>query len=213
MNILLATATAFEIKPFVEYYSQSKDTRNVDVLITGIGLTASIYHLLKQINIKRPSLVIQAGIAGCFDKRMKLGEVVAVKKEVIADQGVVEKKKLNTLFDMGFVKPNQFPFKKGWLVNDNEVLKKVKLKKVSAVSINEITTSKEKIRLYRAGFDPAIESMEGAALHYTCLMEKIPFIQLRAISNYVGERDKKKWQMKIAIENLNKELIKLIAKS
>jgi futalosine hydrolase len=35
--------------------------------------------------------------------------------------------------------------------------------------------------------------MEGAALHYTCLMEKIPFMQLRSISNYIAERDKSKW--------------------
>ena len=34
--------------------------------------------------------------------------------------------------------------------------------------------------------------MEGAALHYACIMEHIPFIQLRAVSNFVGERDKNK---------------------
>jgi futalosine hydrolase len=31
--------------------------------------------------------------------------------------------------------------------------------------------------------------MEGAALHFVCLQEDISFIQLRAISNFVGERD------------------------
>ncbi|MBK8310223.1 MAG: hypothetical protein IPL04_04300 [Chitinophagaceae bacterium] len=58
-----------------------------------------------------------------------------------------------------------------------------------------------------------VESMEGAALHYVCLMEKIPFIQLRAISNYITERNKKKWNMKESITNLNKEIIKLLNKS
>jgi futalosine hydrolase len=38
----------------------------------------------------------------------------------------------------------------------------------------------------------------------------MPFIQLRSISNYIGERDKTKWKMKEAIENLNAELLKLI---
>ena len=47
--------------------------------------------------------------------------------------------------------------------------------------------------------------MEGAALHYTCLMEKIPFIQLRSISNYIAERDKTKWDMKRSIINLNND--------
>ncbi len=48
--------------------------------------------------------------------------------------------------------------------------------------------------------------MEGAALHYVCLQEQIPFVQIRSVSNYVGERDKTKWKMKEAIENLNTEL-------
>ena len=52
--------------------------------------------------------------------------------------------------------------------------------------------------------------MEGAALHYVCLMEKIPFLQIRSISNYVGERNKRNWNMKEAIANLNKKLIEFV---
>jgi futalosine hydrolase len=48
--------------------------------------------------------------------------------------------------------------------------------------------------------------MEGAAFHYVCLMKQIPFIQIRSISNKVGERDKRKWKMKHAIERLKEEL-------
>jgi futalosine hydrolase len=54
--------------------------------------------------------------------------------------------------------------------------------------------------------------MEGAALHYVARMEKIPFIQLRSMSNYIAERNKKKWNMKEAIRNLNEELVKLLMK-
>ena len=55
-----------------------------------------------------------------------------------------------------------------------------------------------------------VESMEGAALHYVCLKEKIPFLQIRSVSNYIGERNKKNWNMKESIANLNLELIKII---
>jgi len=210
MNILLIAATAKEIEPFFEYYRNTKKTQNIDILITGIGLTATTYRLLKQSQIKRPDLVIQAGVAGCFDRKIPLGTVVAVKKETIADQSVMELKKLKTLFDLHLVPHDQFPFTKGWLENNNKALKKLKLKKVNAISVNEITTSKQRVRFYEESFQPAIESMEGAALHYTCLMEKIPFIQLRSISNYIAERDKTKWDMKKSIINLNKALIDLI---
>jgi futalosine hydrolase len=210
MNILLIAATAKEIQPFIEYYSSAKKSWDIDILITGIGLTAATYHLSKQVNLKKPELVIQAGVAGCFDTKVPLGTVVIVKKETIADQSVIELKKLKTLFDLGLVPHDQFPFTKGWLENNSEVLKKVKLRKVNAISVNEITTLKQRVKFYEDSFTPVIESMEGAALHYTCLMEKIPFIQLRAVSNYIAERNKKKWNMKTSIVNLNKELIKLV---
>jgi futalosine hydrolase len=91
-------------------------------------------------------------------------------------------------------------------------LKKVKLKKVRGVSVNEITTSKQKIKLYSEIFNPVVESMEGAALHYVCLMEKIPFLQIRSVSNYIGDRNKKNWNLKESIINLNNELTSLLYK-
>ena len=212
MNYLIVAATPIEITPFLGYF-KSSNIKNIDVLITGIGLTATTYSLMRQLRLKKPDLVIQAGVGGCFDTSIPLGQVVVVKQEAIADQSVIELNQLKTLFDLKLVPQDQFPFKKGWLINNNEVLKKTSLRKVKGISVNEITTSKQKVKFYNETFNPVVESMEGAALHYVCLMEKIPFIQLRAISNYITERNKKKWNMKESITNLNKEIIKLLNKS
>lgn len=213
MVCLLIAATGFEISPFIDYTNsenQLPKDLSVDILITGIGLTACTYSLTKQIQLRRPDIIIQAGIGGCFDKNIPLGSVVVIKQETIADLGVIEENRMKTLFDLKLVSPDQFPFSKGWLVNKSEALKKVKTKKVKGISINEITTSKQKIKFYKENFDPVVESMEGAALHYVCLMEKIPFLQIRGVSNYVGERNKKNWDIKNSISNLNKELIRLL---
>jgi len=59
-------------------------------------------------------------------------------------------------------------------------------------------------------FDPVTESMEGAALHYVCISENVPFVQIRSISNYIGERNKQKWDMMNSIVNVNEALIKII---
>jgi len=90
------------------------------------------------------------------------------------------------------------------------LLVKSRLETVKGISINEISTSKQRIEFYRQTFNAAVESMEGAALHYVCLKEKIPFLQIRSVSNYIGERNKKKWNMKTSIENLNNELSRLL---
>ncbi len=78
-----------------------------------------------------------------------LSSVLAIKQETIADQSVIELDKLKTLFDLKLVPQNQYPFTNGWLVNKSEVLKKIKLKKVTGVSVNEITTSRQKIKFYK----------------------------------------------------------------
>jgi len=212
MNCLLAAATAKEISPFLDHYRNGGNKKDMDILITGIGLMAATYSLVKQFSLKKPALVIQVGIAGCFDKNISLGSVVVIRQDTIADQMVMENKQLKTMFDLGLVKLNEPPFNNGWLINPHkDLIKKTKLKPVNAVSVNNITTSNQIISLYREKFKPAIESMEGAALHYICLLEKIPFLQIRSISNYIGERDKKKWKMKESIINLNKEIINLTA--
>lgn len=215
MNCLVIAATPMEIKPFLEWLSNEKNTpkgMEIDVLITGIGLTATTYTLQKQLHFKRPDIVIQAGVGGSFDKAIPLGKVLAVKKETIADQSVVELDKLKTLFDLELVPADLFPYKNRWLNNDSEILRKLRVPKVTGISVNEITTDARKVRWYQKQFSPVVESMEGAALHYVCLMEKIPFLQLRSISNYIAERNKKNWNMQQSIVNLNKVLIQLFCK-
>lgn len=215
MNCLIVAATTLEIAPFLKEYRQSNRFSNphpdVQVLVTGVGLTAATYHLTTQFSILRPSLVIQAGVAGCFDTSRELGSVVTIASDVIADEGVTEQQTLKSVFDLGLAGPHDFPYKKGRLVNpDKNLLKKNSLKPVTGISVNQVTTSPKTIRAYREKYNPVTESMEGAALHYVCLREHIPFLQIRALSNYIGERNKKKWKMGEAIHNLNHTLLRLL---
>lgn len=212
MNILVCAATNKELTPLLQHQQRLLQTADIDILITGIGLTATTYHLTRYLSMKKPGLVIQAGVGGCFDKKIQLGSVLAISQETIADESVIELKSLKSLFDLKLVPQNQFPYKKGWLVNPHkDYLKKTKLKIVRGISVNEITTAKQKVEFYKNAFSPTVESMEGAALHYTCLMENVPFVQIRSVSNYIAERNKQKWNMQDSIINLNNELIKLLS--
>ena len=206
MQILLVAATAMEIAPFLQQRPAA------DFLITGVGCPAAIYHLTKRLHQIDYDLVIQAGIAGSFKRSINLDDVVAVREDNFADLGISEKNTFYTLFEKGFADENLFPFTKGWLRNDAELIDRLSLEKVKAVTVNAVTDNEEQINTLISKFDPQVETMEGAALHYICLQENIPFLQLRSISNYVGERDKTKWKMKEAVENLNVELMKIVDK-
>ncbi len=205
MHLLVIAATEIEIAPFM---AQNK---TAEYLITGVGAPACIYQLVKKLQLNKYDAVIQAGIAGTFNPGILLGETVLVQKDFFADLGILEKDELKNLFDVGLAEKNEAPYKDGWLVNENKFLLQSTLKKTTAITVNMVGDDKKIISQYVKKYHPDIESMEGAAFHYVCLKEKIPFIQLRTISNFVGERNKLKWKMNEAITNLNIALGKLIA--
>ncbi len=200
MQILVVAAMELEISSFL------KNNLSADVLLTGVGVPATIYQLSKRMMQIDYDLVIQAGIAGSFDPLQKLGRVVAVSHDTFADLGVRTSDQFNTVFEAGLADPDVFPFTAGWLPNPNLAGWQTRLERVKAVTVNSIVTAAPEIHSLVEKYQPSVESMEGAALHYICLQEKTPFLQLRALSNYAGERDKKKWEMSLALQSLNEAL-------
>jgi len=216
MKIALVAATRQEILPVTEYLSQRlylKSHHEFVTVITGVGMLNTTYSLTKKFIKEKPDIAIQAGIAGTLHPVYRPGIVLAVKEEVVGDLGVVENEELLDIFDLQLAEADEFPFLNRKLVNPNvELLTKCQLLNIRGITVNEITTQSEKIQQLIEKYAPVVESMEGAAFHYVCLQEGIPFIQFRAVSNFVGERDKEKWKMKEAISNLNNELINFINK-
>ena len=206
MKILVVAATEFEIAPF------TKENMGIEILITGVGIPSTLFNLTKKVISNKYDLVIQAGIGGAFKNSFQRSTVVLVSQDTFGDIGIEENKTFSTLFDIGFANANDLPFRDGWLLNSNLLLLAQGLPVAKAITVNMVTDNKERISRMEEKFNPDIESMEGAAFHYVCLQEKVNFLQLRSISNDVGERDKTKWEMKKAIINLNIELKKLAQK-
>jgi futalosine hydrolase len=204
MQILLVAATENEIAPFLA------KKPSADYLVTGVGCPITIYQLSKRLHHLDYDLVIQAGIAGSFSHALPLGEVVLVKRDCFADLGIVEENGLYSLFDKGFADENHFPFTKGWLENENPLLNNIFLQHIDAVTVNTVTDEAKQIERMVSKYNPLIETMEGAALHFVCLQENVPFLQLRSISNFVGERNKSNWKLKESIEGLNDTLIQIM---
>jgi futalosine hydrolase len=218
MHILLAGATTFEIQPTIDFLLKRRTHSStaatyphpISTLITGIGSLPTTWALMRQIDRSRPDLIIQAGIAGCFTNRPP-GEVLAIRDETLADLGVWEDHQFKTPFDLRLADPNQPPFTAGSLVNPYQTLLALTgLEPVGAITVNEICTNPDRIDWYRHRTAASIESMEGGALHYIGLQESIAFLQLRSVSNEVGIRDKSKWNIPLAIQRLNDQLIGLL---
>lgn len=198
----------FEVGPCMEALKRDD---NWQFVFTGVGGVHTTYVMMKAIEKARPDIMIQAGIAGSMHKQMKLGTVAVAGSDCFGDLGVIEDKKRRSVFDLNLLQSNRRPYKDGKLVNPHrKLLKAASLPIVDAVTVNEVTTAKADIAYYKDELNTAIESMEGAAFHYVALLEKIPFVQMRGISNYAGERNKDNWRIKEAITNLNIEVLKFI---
>jgi len=214
MRVIITAATNLEMAGSAKKASQlfKKSKLKISFHATGIGMLASGVKLTQLAATHKPDLIIQMGIAGSYSKKEPLGKVMVVASESIADLGVREKGLFTDLFDSQLIKENEAPFKKRKLTNPTiRSLNILKTDTVAAVTINEITTSNKRITEIIATHNPVLESMEGAALHYVGSLTKTPFIQIRAISNYVGERNKAKWKLKESIEQLEAYVLTYLA--
>jgi len=212
MNVLVIAATDRELRGLKEI-TFTRPSLMVHTAVTGVGLLPSSYAIMQLIARLKPELIIQVGIAGSFNPTLVLGTAVTVKQEMLADMGVYETDGYHDIFELGLAEKNMPPFEQGAIVNHHDYLiESASLPAVSAVSVNEISTSAEKINVFAEKYKADIESMEGAALHYVCAMQQIPFIQIRGISNLVGERDKTKWKIPESMLAATNACINLINK-
>lgn len=203
MNILVVFPSELEAHNF-----SVETEHNVEVLVSGIGGFATMYNLTKYCCEHRPDFIIHAGICGSFDKTLEIGETVTVMIDHFADFGVFEEGKWKTGFEMKLISSHKSPFTEGELVATSTDV--ASFPKVMAVTSQTITSLPEQIATLEKKFHPAIETMEGAYVHYVCIKEEIPFIHLRTVSNMVGERDKSRWNISLAVTNLHQAISEVI---
>lgn len=213
MHIIIAAATATEIQPFLTQLQNGEiSTKGLQLepLITGVGILASTYAITAACS-KKPSLIIQAGIAGSFNPLYPPGAMTLVKEEISGDCGVTENGIFKDIFDLHFAEADKAPFTGKKMINPSlQKWEGLGIPFVTGLTVNQISTGAERIKQLKDKYQCDIESMEGASLHYAGLNSGIEFLQLRAISNFVGIRDKKEWKIKEAITILNNTLFQTL---
>lgn len=221
MQILLVSATIFEVAPALNWFEKhftlneqgvfQQKNLSVFPLITGVGSTATAFHVGQFLAQNQPDLAINAGVAGDFDRNFRLGDVLNVATERFGDLGVEDADgRFTDLFELGLLEKNTPPFANGLLRNPAAEQASF-LPSVHGLTVNKVHGSPASIAAIQAKYpDAQSESMEGAAFFYACLLAKIPFLEIRSISNYVEARDREKWNIPLAINNLNRTLIAML---
>lgn len=205
MKTLIVAATKAELTFFYQHFNLPEgdfiESKNFDLLITGVGMVATAFSLGKHLSANKYKLVLNVGIAGCFDRNIELGGLLQVKEDIFAELGAENGDDFLTIADLGF---GENHFKSKSKVNIN-------LPGAVGVTVNCVTGNEQSIKNLVKRLNPVTESMEGAAVFYACKKDNIDCLQVRSISNYVEPRNKENWKMGLAITNLNNWLIKFIS--
>jgi futalosine hydrolase len=216
MKVLLVAATSLEIKPLLQTLGHTKPLKDglhqgiyknieLDVLITGIGMTATAFYLGKHLS-KSHDMAFNAGIAGSFDKSFSLGTVVQIVQDVFADLGIEEGDRVISLQDAGLQSGSAVLINED--LNHSPTLNK--LPELKGITVNTVTGTAAGFQKKMQQFKADTESMEGAAFLYACMHEKVPCAQIRSISNYVGIGNKEDWNIPLAVGQLNIKLIEIL---
>ncbi len=192
MPILVVAATELELNVVKKRLA---NVANVDFAVTGVGVLATAYELTKLLAQKKYDWVLNVGIAGTFSDKIALGEVVVVEKEIVGDSGVENA--------AGVVQPLPQELQGNVklicpYVNDFSFLQEIK--KVGGITVSLLTENASRVNARKLVAD--VETMEGAAFFYDCLREKVKFLQLRGISNIVGDRNKANWKIQEAMDGV-----------
>lgn len=223
-KLLLVTATVFEVQPTIEYFTGNAqqlerlgvpgtcfEHEGFDCLVTGVGQLQCAAQLMARLTTTSYRAVVQAGLAGSFSPTYPERSLVRVREEVLGDFGSEADGSFLDMGDIGLLPRNQLPFRNGVLsVVEPDDLKLADLPQVRAVTVNRTLADLKSIEWVRQRYAPDIVNMEGAALFYVCLLQEVPFVELRAVSDMVGPRDKASWDVNGSIAALNRRLIDIL---
>lgn len=217
MNILIVAATQFEVQPLLDllaikyihiglqHSEKVFDNKQIQVLITGVGMVNTAY-MMGRYSTNLYDLILNVGVGGAFVKTLEIGQLVEVTEDILSELGAED--------GDNFITYDQLQLGGTHIYNtftNDEYLKINNLKKVKGITVNTVHGNNASIEKIKKRHHPEVESMEGAAFLASCEHAK-HYTQIRAISNYVEKRDKSKWNMPLAIKNLNDFLIDFIEK-
>ncbi|HVJ50078.1 futalosine hydrolase [Desulfitobacterium sp.] len=179
---------------------------NSDVMLSGVGPVAAAVNTAKILSTKDYGLVISTGIGGGFAGRAEIGSLVVADEIVAADLGVETQEGFSPLeaLDFGSTRVQADPS----LVNRViQVLRAARLPVNTGPIITVSTatgTAASTAEMSRRVPGVAAEGMEGYGVALAAYSFGVPVLEIRAISNQVGPRDRNEWRMKEAFDVLTK---------
>lgn len=201
MRVLVMTAVAAEQEAVLRGLHGA--TR-FDVLVAGVGSAAAAVNTARALAAGEYSLVISAGIAGGFAGRAEVGSLVLANRIVAADLGAETPEGFQSVDKLGFG-CSSFQIDASLVERAAKALLAAKLPVVTGPVLTVSTVTGTAVRAEEMAArvpGAAAEAMEGYGVGLAALDRGLPILEIRAISNLVGPRDRSAWRIKEALDVL-----------
>ncbi|MEJ2697813.1 MAG: futalosine hydrolase [Candidatus Sulfobium sp.] len=209
------------------FYRGKLEGKEVIYSVSGMGKTNAAHAATVLIRDYSPELLINFGAGGAYPSAgLAVGDVAVAEAEIYGDEGVLDSKGFHgadyigiPLLERGRKKfYNEFALE-GSLAEAavrsagraiEEMAGSPKVRSGRFVTVSTCTGTRKRAAEVRELWDAICENMEGAAIAHICALYKIPFLELRGVSNIVEDRDTGKWNLKLASENCCKAVVQLL---
>ncbi len=169
--------------------------------LCGIGPAAAAMSAAHLISGLKPDRLILLGIAGTFhDRGLEPGLLVQAESECFADLGCSQDGRNRNLDRMNLpllplrdeVLGSSYPLQ---LLDEDASHGRF-------ITVSSITNSRERADSLCRDYNADVENMEGAGVALACAFHRVPFFQVRALSNWVGPRDPSSWLIEDPLRRL-----------
>ncbi|GAA2013674.1 hypothetical protein GCM10009839_05590 [Catenulispora yoronensis] len=174
------------------------------VIVTGAGPAAAATGAAWVLATEPYELALSVGIGGGFAPRAPIGSVAVSTRVVAADLGADSPDGFLPVEELGFAPRVEQPDER-WSKRIATALSEAGLNVVTGTVLTVSTATGTAARteeLARRHPDAVAEAMEGFGVASAATMAELPFVEIRAISNTVGPRDREAWRIGAALEAL-----------
>jgi futalosine hydrolase len=163
----------------------------VDVVAVGVGPVEAAQGTARALSAQTYAAVINAGIGGGFRARAKIGDAIVVAVEHYVELGLED--------GSAFPLPGGVELERR--VDAAATLLEIAHTRLGAavgtgVTSATVTSTDARAAALAARFDPHVESMEGFAVLRAARIAGVPALEVRGISNLVGDRARNGWDFR-----------------
>ena len=215
---LLLSPTRFELTAIVSHL-RNRNLESTCVQVCGFGAVAAAARTSLLIARNRPQMVLLAGIAGSFDAQCSVGDAYEFHRVRSYGIGVGEGQQYRSAEELGWKHVHEeadtIPCGVGdviYRVNEIEKQENQSELKGELLSVCAASSSQSEADIKKKHYPEALaEDMEGFAVAAACVMHSVPWVIVRGISNRVGDRDRKNWQVERALKKTAEHVDRILA--